>query len=230
MLEVPPPHPFERLRFIKKFPSKKNSVYLVERAGKQYVLKLYATDRWQNEFRVLSAAYDLGIAVPAPIEARDNAVLMEYIDGKTVNDHLNEKFDQDLVLSVASWLARFHLAFYSEDSVLLKSDAIFKNFILSERIIYGIDFELSRPGRPEEDVGEAISFLLDTEPMFTDEKYRLACKFIKRYENDSGIVLHDIEDSIAKSLIEAASFRPAHSSLLLKKAKDIITLKPFTRY
>jgi hypothetical protein len=95
--------------------------------------------------------------------------------------------------------------------------------------IYGIDFELSRPGRPEEDVGEAISFLLDTFPMFTDEKYRLAFSFIKHYQQESGIILQDIESSIAKSLIEAASFRPGQQELIYRKAKDLIVLKPFSR-
>ncbi|CAJ35304.1 phosphotransferase [Methanocella arvoryzae] len=224
-----PWHPFGDLSVIRKFPSKKNHVYLVDIEGKRMILKLFTSDRCANEFRVLSQAYDVGIPVPKPYEMRDRAILMEYVVGRTVNDLVESGCRNDLVLGVASWLARFHRIFIDDDGkVLLKSDAIFKNFIVADRI-YGIDFELSRPGNPEEDVGEAISFLLDTNPMFTDEKIRLARSFIERYEDESGIKLNDIEDSIAKSLIEAAGFRQGQRELLLKKAKDLIVLRPFSR-
>lgn len=224
-----PWHPFGDLTVIRKFPSKKNRVYLVDADGKRLILKLFTSDRCANEFRVLRQAYDIGIPVPRPVEMRDRAILMEYVVGKTVNEIVETEKRYDLVLGVASWLARFHRALIDEEGkVLLKSDAIFKNFIVADRI-YGIDFELSRPGNPEEDVGEAISFLLDTYPMFTDDKIRIAHSFIKTYEAESGIKLNDIEDSIAKSLIEAASFRPGQRELLLKKAKDLIVLKPFSR-
>lgn len=224
-----PLHPFDNLRIMEKFPSRKNNVYLVEHEGKYKIMKLYANERYINEFRVLTAAYKAGIAVPEPLALNDHAILMKFIEGPTVNDCEKEPCFPDLVLDVASWLARFHRAFAMQDmEVMLKSDAIFKNFIVSGQI-YGIDFELSRMGRPEDDVGEAISFLLDTNPMFTDDKYRLAHSFIERYEAESGIRLRFIEDSIAKSLIEAAGFRPGQREILLKKAKDLIVLKPFSR-
>lgn len=228
MIEVPPSHPFGKLRFLHKFQSKKNNVYLVERNSRRCILKLYANGRWETEYNTLRSAYGRGIPVPRPVEMRDGAILMEYIEGKTINDLIDNGLVPELILGTASWLAGFHLAFYDNGTVLIKSDAIFKNFIVSDRI-YGIDFEMSRPGRPEEDVGEAISYLLDTNPMFTEEKFRLARSFIKVYEQESGIRLHDIEDSIVKSLIEAANHRPGQRELILKKAKDIITLKPFTR-
>jgi tRNA A-37 threonylcarbamoyl transferase component Bud32 len=228
-MEDVPWHPFGDLSIIRKFASKKNHVYLVDLDGKRMIMKLFTNDRCANEFRTLGQAYDVGIPVPRPYEMRDHAILMEYIVGKTVNDLLEVERRYDLVLGVASWLARFHRMFQDDDGkVLLKSDAIFKNFIVADRI-YGIDFELSRQGNPEEDVGEAISFLLDTNPMFTDDKIKLAHSFIRHYEDESGIKLNDIEDSIAKSLIEAASFRPGQRELLLKKAKDLIVLRPFSR-
>ncbi|HEY3273767.1 MAG TPA: phosphotransferase [Methanocella sp.] len=221
--------PFEGLTPVTKFLSRKNSVYLVERGGERFILKIFASDRSDNEYRVLRDAYNAGIPVPRPVERKDRAILMEYVEGRTVNDLIDEGAGPEPVLGVVSWLARFHRTFLDEDGqVLLKSDAIFKNFIVADRV-YGIDFELARRGRPEEDVGEAISFLLDTNPMFTEEKYRLAFAFINRYQDESGIILQDIEHSIAHSLIEAASFRPGQQELIYRKAKDLIVLKPFSR-
>lgn len=222
-------HPFGDMQVLSMFQSKKNKVYLVERAGERLVMKLFLNDRCQNEYNTLKTAFDKGLAVPEPVEMRDNALLVKYIEGKTINELMEIDIRPDLVLGVASWLARFHRTFYTDNGqVLLKSDAIFKNFIVADRI-YGIDFELSRLGRPEEDVGETLSFLLDTYPMFTDDKIRLAHNFIRQYETLSGIRLNNIEDSIAKSLIEASSFRPGQRELLLRKAKDMIVLKPFSR-
>jgi tRNA A-37 threonylcarbamoyl transferase component Bud32 len=229
MTDEVPTLPFEGLTIVTKFSSKKNRVYLTERNGERLIAKVFSSDRADNEFRVLQDAYGSGIPVPRPIEKKGRSILMEYIEGKTVNDLLDEGAGSGPVLDVASWLARFHRTFLdSSGGVLLKSDAIFKNFIVADRV-YGIDFELSQRGRPEEDVGEAISFLLDTYPMFTEEKYRLAFAFINRYESESGIILQDIENSIAKSLMEAASFRPGQQELIYRKAKDLIVLKPFSR-
>jgi tRNA A-37 threonylcarbamoyl transferase component Bud32 len=224
-----PEIPFDGVTLIRKFASRKNNVYLVEKDGRPLVMKLFSSDRYSNEYCILQAAHSAGIAVPRPVEQKGKAILMEYVDGPTVNDLIDRDRRMDLVPEVASWLAGFHRAFVTGDNeVLLKSDAIFKNFIVADRI-YGIDFELSKWGRPEEDVGEAISFLLDTAPMFTDDKYRLALSFIRRYQDESGIILDNIEDSIAKSLIEAASFRPGQRELIYRKAKDLILLKPFSR-
>jgi tRNA A-37 threonylcarbamoyl transferase component Bud32 len=219
--------PFEGLTVVRQFPSRKNRVYLVERGGWRLVLKVYENDRCRNEAEALLAARKAGIAVPDVIDVGDRALLMELIPGKSVNDYLGTPGMAEKVLGVADWLATYHKEFRSGDLVRIKSDAIFKNFIVSDRI-YGIDFELSRPGRPEEDVGEALAYLLDTHPSFTGEKYALGLRFIERYERGSGITLKNIEPFVASSLREAARFRPTQSELLIKKAGEIESSRPFT--
>lgn len=220
--------PFPDLAIIKKFPSRKNSVYLVDRGGWRLVLKVYENDRCRNEAEALAEARKAGIAVPEVIEAREKAILMEFIPGRQVNDYLGTGRMREAVLSVASWLALYHKKFRSGDEVRVKSDAIFKNFIVSLQTC-GLDFENSHAGRPEEDVGEALAYLLDTNPMFTDEKFALGREFVARYEKESGIKLKDVDDYVAGSLDEAAGFRPMQAGVLLKKAGEIRASKPFTR-
>lgn len=211
---------------LRRLPSKKNSVFLVERNGTLTVLKIYDSNRWENEAAVLRKARAQGVAVPDVIDAMDGMVFLEYIAGDTVNDILNREYSPGPVYAVCSWLAGFHKAFYDNGRVIVKSDAIFKNFILSDKV-YGVDFELSHEGIPEEDIGEMIAFLLDTEPAFTEEKMELSCVLIERYEKESGIRLHDIEEHVASSLIDASNYRPKQAELLIKKAGDIKRRKPF---
>ena len=224
---IEPVQPFEGLIFKGRFQSRKNDVYLVGRDGKQMVLKLYRNDRCQVEFETLNAAHKAGVPVPSTIEMREKALLMEYVPGMTVNDYLGTAQMDEMVLGVADWLASYHRAFYADGLVRLKSDAIFKNFIASDRV-YGIDFELSRPGRPEVDVGEALAYFLSTYPTFTDDKYHLSGTFIERYERRSGIQLQDVDTRIAESLREEATFRPGQCPLLLKKASEIEDKRPFS--
>ena len=223
-----PELPFDDIKIIRKFPSRKNSVFLVERSGWRMVLKMYASDRMDNEAAALRSSRKAGIAVPEVIEAGDRALLLELVPGRAVNDYLESPDMEQKVLDVAGWLAGFHRAFRSGDEVLVKSDAIFKNFIVFDRV-YGIDFEMSHRGTPEEDVGEALAYLLDTDPMFTEEKIALGNKFIDLYEKRSGITLEDIEGYIALALRDAAKFRPGQTELLLKKAGEIEASRPFIR-
>ncbi len=220
--------PFDGLSIIKKFPSRKNSVYLVDRGGWRLVLKVYESDRWRNEAEALRAARQGGIAVPEVVEVSEKALLMEFIPGKPVNDYLETGRMGEAVLGVAEWLAYYHKAFRAGDEVRVKSDAIFKNFIVSDRI-YGLDFEGSHAGRPEEDVGEALAYLLDTDPTFTEAKFGLGREFIGRYEGESGIRLKNIEAHIGRALREAARFRPARGEHLIRMAGEIEASLPFTR-
>jgi len=220
--------PFDGLTIVKKFPSRKNAVYLVDRGGWRLVLKVYDNDRWKNEAEALAEARGPGIAVPEVIEVKEKALLMELIPGSSVNDYLGTGRMRETVLGVADWLAGYHKTFRRGNETRLKSDAILKNFIVSDRI-YGLDFEDSHVGRPEEDVGEALAYLLDTDPVFTEEKFELGRGFIGRYERASGIRLKDIEAYIGNSLGEAARFRPAQRELLIKKAGEIEASLPFTR-
>jgi tRNA A-37 threonylcarbamoyl transferase component Bud32 len=223
-----PEQPFPGLTLIKKFPSKKNRVYLVERDDRRLVLKLYDNDRCGHEYSILKVSHSEGIAVPEPMEIRGKAMLMEYVEGTLANDHVNEPDMWDVVLDIASWLAVFHSTFRYGGLSLLKSDANFKNFIVADRL-YGLDFELSKPGRPEADVGEAIAYLLSTYPVFTDEKFELSRSFIERYKEESAIKPGDTDAFVAASLRQEAEFRRSQREILLKKAEEILSAKPFTR-
>ncbi len=219
--------PFEGLAIIKRFPSRKNAVYLVDRSGWRLVLKVYGNDRRMNEERVLRSALKAGIRVPEIIEAGENALLLEFVPGRLANDYLGTGREHDVAMEVAGWLGGFHRAFRSGDRVLLKSDAILKNFIVSDGV-YGIDFELSRMGLPEEDVGEALAYILDAHPMFSEDKLGLCREFMERYEAISGIALKGVDAFVARSLREAAMFRPAQHELLMRKASEIEESRPFT--
>lgn len=191
------------------------------------VLKIFENDRLKTEVETLRMARRSGIAVPGVVDVADRALLMDLVPGRTVNEYLETPEMGDKVLAVAGWLAAFHAAFRAGDTVCVRSDAILRNFIVADRV-YGIDFELAHRGSPEEDVGETLAYLLDTDPMFSGEKFALGKRFISRYEKESGIPLKNIDSFIGRSLREAARFRPRQSPLLMDWAGEIEASYPFT--
>jgi hypothetical protein len=76
--------PFEGLTLVTRFLSRKNSVYLVRRDGERFILKVFASDRADHEYRVLQDAYDAGIPVPRPVKLMGRSILMQYIEGRTI--------------------------------------------------------------------------------------------------------------------------------------------------
>jgi tRNA A-37 threonylcarbamoyl transferase component Bud32 len=127
MPDEAPVLPFDGLTLVTRFLSRKNNVYHVRRGDEKLILKVFSSDRSDSEYRVLRDAYNAGIPVPRPVEQNGQAILMQYVEGRTVNDLVDEGAGPEPVLGVASWLAQFHRRFLGENGqVLLKSDAIFK--------------------------------------------------------------------------------------------------------
>lgn len=206
---------------IKRFPSKKNRVFHIKTVCGDIVLKLFVAGNASNEFNVLKKANNLKLNVPEPYALFSNLIFMEYVEGLNMCDVLNDSLQAVDVAKLAEWLAVFHKAFRKDRSTLVKSDTILKNFLKTKKGIIGLDFEFAHLGNPLEDVGEMCAHILDTDPMFTQEKYNLCHVFSETYQNLSSFNLSGLAESTANALEAAANFRDDQREILLKKASEI---------
>jgi aminoglycoside phosphotransferase (APT) family kinase protein len=211
----------ERARVGEDFPSRKNRVFRVRIDGAIRIAKVFSpetADRIDKEYEMLGRCHGLGVPVPAPIWIKENVILMECIEGSSLAelyDSLHEKESEGreflidserLILDgLASWLARFHSSLGFR---MYRGDSILKNFILSGKQIYGVDFEEAGEGDPFTDVGQACSYVLSTSPMFTRAKFQfvedLAVRYCYLTKKDR---MSDLADAIAHGLEHYAPYR-----------------------
>ncbi|MFP4170373.1 MAG: RIO1 family regulatory kinase/ATPase [Methanomassiliicoccales archaeon] len=210
----------KEIRFIRRLPSKKNAVHLLVTGEGDLVAKVFLVDRARHEYQVLLRLLEAGVRVPRPYLREGRVLLMEHVEGENMVDLLNRTLDDRCARALAGWFASLHLSFLEGERTLIKSDSKLKNFIWNDGVV-GVDFEMAREGSPVEDIGEVCSQILDTDPMFTPDKYRLCWELLDEYVALTGIGLIGLNDSIVQSLREAARFRPAQGELLLSKAEEL---------
>ncbi len=123
------------------FTSKNNKVELKD--GK--IHKTYIGDnvdeKIESEIKIFADLSREGIDTPAVLEVNPNSIVLEYIDGKTYLEVLEEhenigKVDEKPWLNLYCWLKRFY-----EVTGASHPDLNLRNFILKDEKCYGIDFE-----------------------------------------------------------------------------------------
>jgi len=210
-----------RVLEVKRLASRKNEVHLLRTSGGNAVLKVFDSDRWERERSTLLLCRSRGILVPESLLAGEGFILMGYLDGPDLRDLINDTLDPAYPRMLAEWLATFHLAFENEEGILVRSDAKLQNFILTEDGVAGLDFELAHLGDPLEDLGEVCAHILNTDPMFVEEKYTLCHEFLQRYIWVSGRSVRGITGWVVWAMEEAARFRPGQRERLLSEIERL---------
>ncbi len=217
----------ERLR------SRKNRVYRIITKQGSLVAKIFETGKSEYETDILLRAFEKGVVVPEVYGAFANAIVMEYVEGATVCDALNNTLDPGIAVDLAAWFSAFHSAFRIDCGTLVRCDCNLRNFIVAEGGTCGVDFEQAQPGDALEDLGEVCSHILDTDPMFTPRKYHLCEVFLDEYRATTGADLSRIKRFVAKSLEKTAGHRPSQRRTLLDKARELKENErsyPFDKY
>jgi tRNA A-37 threonylcarbamoyl transferase component Bud32 len=181
---------FERL------PSRRNEVYKI--TGTQpakptpntIVAKLYHQPGIAHETSVLKTAQENQIPVPQIIGTTSDVLVLEYITGPNLCDLITENPDPNYGQLLASWLAKYHTTFQrNNNQTLIKGDTRIRNFLYHHDHLVGVDFEESHIGTYFEDLAVACASILDTDPLFTDEKLQLCSVVVETYAT-----IHQIED------------------------------------
>lgn len=176
----------ERSGYIREkvFKSKKNEVYIAEKSGKKYVIKLHKDDRaaeYEKEF--LTKLKAAGVNVPSIVKQTGEALVLEYIEGQPLNEVLEEEEDhggdfEPILNAMIDWLSDYYR---NVDFVSSVGDINLRNFILTGNgQIYGVDFESGEGynSNPEEDTGRICAFMESYDPSFTSWKKNAKDHFI----------------------------------------------------
>lgn len=179
-------------RVEKKLNSRKNDVYKISAVNfdgenKAYIVKVYAEPRGSvdREAKILTGLHDRGVAVPELYYREDNYLVLEFLNGPTLLDIIEDlegRPDSGPVYTdtygLAVHLCRWLKDFYRAVPEIMGSSSIFwdinlRNFLIAYRV-YGLDFEDCREGCVEEDAGRLFSYIITYLPAFTPLKMRFA--------------------------------------------------------
>lgn len=142
--------------------SKDKKVYKVKKDNQYYILKEYCDEQTAlKELNIVKKVAMTGYA-PMVIEHEQNKVVYEYIEGETLHDAFRTATmtdDKQAMEMLASRLSIFLQIIYSFTNCVMK-DIDFKNYIIKDGRILGVDFSKVDNGMPYEDIASAISYAL----------------------------------------------------------------------
>lgn len=201
-----------------KLRSKRNNVFRIVEDEGTYILKEFENhENYIREKEVLSILKKAGINVPSIIKAEENYLYLE--DLGEVNflewyeeQEKNNALDISMVYNLCSWFKDFYSAvfeFYKKQFILY--DVNFKNFIICDNKVYGIDFEQVRPGHIEEDAGRLSAFALTYNPSMTEWKMDFRNILINILSNELNIEKEKIISEENKELAAIKKRRGAFS-------------------
>lgn len=201
-----------------KLRSKRNNVFRIVEDEGIYILKKFENhENYIREKEVLSILKKAGINVPSIIKAEENYLYLE--DLGEVNflewyeeQEKNNALDISMVYELCSWFKDFYSAvfeFYKKQFILY--DVNFKNFIICDNKVYGIDFEQVKPGHIEEDAGRLSAFALTYNPSMTEWKMDFRNILINILSNELNIEKEKIISEENKELAAIKKRRGAFS-------------------
>ncbi|MFI3207158.1 MAG: hypothetical protein R3Y33_07900 [Clostridia bacterium] len=164
--------------------SKRNEVLLVEENDNIFISKIFSDKTClDNEYKYLKLLQNF--AVPKVLDIKNNNLFLEYIDGKIFIDEFMTCEEQNkspdfLINILLDWLDNFYKLtkkHFGKQHII--DDINFRNFIIKENEIYGIDFEQCHTGEIEYDIGKMSAFAIMYEPIKTKWKMNFLEKFLE---------------------------------------------------
>lgn len=167
-----------------KLISKRNNVMRIAEDNGTYILKMFEnSDNFIKEKEILNILKNAGANVPSIIKEEENSLYLEDLGETTFLDwyEKSEKennFDLSMVYELCSWLKKFYKAIFTYKEQTVLWDVNFKNFIVVDKKIYGIDFEQVQKGNIWEDAGKLSAYALTYDPSMTEWKINFRNIFI----------------------------------------------------
>lgn len=178
---------------IKNFYSKKNQVSLVNRDGLICIRKKFADiNDCAAEIEELSNLKAL--CVPRIIEVVDNCIYMSYIEGELLLDRYLSASKPEMD-NLAYMLADFIKSYSKQRNGRCLADLNFRNFIVNEGCLYGVDFENTENGEELNAVIAATAFAVLYDIKISDK-----AEFIKAFLSRFNFSKNYLIDAISNEL------------------------------
>lgn len=138
------------------------SALVKERIKKGYRLKqldeFIRKNRTKKEAKLLSESRKWGVPTPQVIDVTKNKIVMEFIEGKRIKEHLNS-ISQREVAKICEEIGRLIGILHSHN--IIHGDLTTSNMILWKNKIYFIDFGLGKFSKRIEDKGVDLHLLYE---------------------------------------------------------------------
>ena len=205
--------------------SKRNKVMRIVKEDGTYIVKKFENkENYIREKEILNILKNAKVKVPSIIKSEQNSLYLEDLGGITFldwyeNQEKNNSYDLSMIYKLCQWLKDFYKAvfqYYNKQIIL--SDVNFRNFIITNQEIYGIDFEQTQAGSIAADLGKLTAFALTYDPTMTEWKINFRNIFIDILSKELSIKTEIIiaEEKKELSAIErrrGASFEAPNFSL-----------------
>ncbi|GEM_PF-3012634 len=168
------------MEIIKKFKSKKNSVFLINNEGQFKILKKFTSinvyNKEKNFYKILHGE---NLMLPIILEENimEKSIVYEYLGDRNGVDTIegyeeqnNEEECSEFLIKIYKWLKDFHSVPYIKENELCFFDLSFRNFLLYRDRIYGIDLESITEGNLSLDVGRMMAMYLYYDEVKSDFK------------------------------------------------------------
>lgn len=189
--------------------SKRNKVYrLIDDEGNS-ILKIFSNkEDMEKELTLLQLLHTNGCKVPEVLKITSDSLYLEDLGDMTLLNWLekSERVSSEDILHVIAKLADWLAAFYDTISSRLglnyiMNDVNFRNFLIKDDEIFGIDFEQSKEGDMVEDFGKLAAYALAYDPQMTDWKKKFVKLLIDQLSLKFNISTVSIESEMEKELV-----------------------------
>ncbi|HCO18093.1 MAG TPA: hypothetical protein DIT39_00530 [Tissierellales bacterium] len=193
-----------------KLTSKRNKVYrLLEDEGNSILKTFIDKEDMKRELSILRLLHGRNCRVPEVLKVTSDSIYLEDLGDETLLDWYEsiEKTNADsilpMILKLSDWLEAFYDTLSSSKyGNYIMGDVNFRNFLIKDGEIYGIDFEQCREGKIEEDLGKLAAYSLTYDPMMTDWKKNFVKLLVEQLSMKLDISKDAISSEMDKELIK----------------------------
>ena len=188
--------------------SKRNKVERIIEDGKSTICKTFTNAEYLNkEYEALHYLKQNGLNVPEIIDSYGNSLILQDLGDNTLlswyeNEEKNNSNNyEEILYKLCNWLKQFYHIYLLNNKQNILGDVNYRNFIIYNNEIYGIDFELIRQGKIEEDAGRLVAYAMTYEPEDTDWKMNFNTRLVSVLSKELNLETKIINSEVKKELI-----------------------------